>query len=157
MAADISHRAKYLPMVRDLSDEYGIYHKLVGAIITVESNWEPLALRFEKDFNYLTIPQKYAKKNKTTLDTEIALQRFSYGLCQLMGGTARWLGFDGALIDLLDVETNLRWALRHLANLEKTYGESSDVIAAYNAGSPRRKASGAYVNQTYVNRVMSLL
>ena len=157
MAADISHRAKYLPMVRDLSDEYDIYHKLVGAIITVESNWEPLALRFEKDFNYLTIPQKYAKKNKTSLDTEIALQRFSYGLCQIMGGTARWLGYEGALLDLLDVETNLRWALKHLANLEKTYEESSDVIAAYNAGSPRRKSSGEYVNQTYVNRVMSLI
>lgn len=37
-----------------------------------------------------------------------------YGLMQILPATARGMGFRGAPSDLLDAETNLRWAVKYL-------------------------------------------
>lgn len=37
-----------------------------------------------------------------------------YGLMQILPATARGMGFQGAPSDLLDAETNLRWAVKYL-------------------------------------------
>jgi hypothetical protein len=98
-----------------------------------------------------------ALQNGITLATERCLQRFSYGLGQIMGATCRSLGFTGFLPDLLDPSLNMDYVLKFF---EKTCGQyvyTADKIAAYNAGSVKRLANGAYFNQDYVDKVMAVL
>jgi soluble lytic murein transglycosylase-like protein len=77
----------------------------------------------------------------------------SYGLAQIMGGTARWLGFNGALPALYKPENNLYWACSYLSYLKKKYGGGDELIAAYNAGSPRKGNDRKFLNQYYVDKV----
>jgi len=72
---------------------------------------------------------------------------------QIMGGTARSLGYDGALPALYKPENNLYWGCKFLAKLKARYQDKRDMVAAYNAGSARRDESGEYVNKRYVEEV----
>ena len=130
--------------------------KIFMAIITVESSWDAKAIRYESSFSYIKNPEFYAKKNHITVSTEVILQKCSFGLGQIMGGTARDLGFDGKLISLVNVYRGTFWAAKYFATRCQKYSELTDQIAAYNAGSPR-KNEGKYVNQTYVDKVLNAL
>lgn len=72
---------------------------------------------------------------------------------QIMGATARWLGYDGALPALYKPENNLFWGCKYLGRLQDKYGEGDEMVASYNAGSPRKNADGKFVNQYYVDTV----
>ncbi len=130
---------------------------LLDAIIQVESSWKPKVMRFESKFAYMCRPDEFAEKNGLTLATEIALQKFSYGLCQLMGGTARELGFEGFLPDLLSPDVNFEFMLKYWMKTCDQYTYTSDKIAAYNAGSAHRLDNGQYFNQIYVDRVYAAM
>ena len=75
---------------------------------------------------------------------------------QVMGAVARELGHTGPS-DLLDPPTGLFYGCLHLRRFRAKYDIWPDVIAAYNAGSPRRVAGqiGPYVNQSYVDKVLA--
>ena len=86
----------------------------------------------------------------------------SWGLMQVMGAVAREHGFRGAyLTELCEPETNLEYGCRHLAALRDRFHAAHGwpgVVAAYNAGSPRRVGvDGPYENQSYVDEVMARL
>ena len=89
--------------------------------------------------------------------TERQDQMTSWGLMQVMGAVARELGHTGPLSDLLDPPTGLFYGCLHLRRFRAKYDIWPDVIAAYNAGSPRRVAGqiGPYVNQSYVDKVLA--
>lgn len=125
---------------------------LFTAIVNTESAWRPSAIRYEENFSYLWHPQDHADAEKITLETETVLQRMSYGLCQLMGANARWLGYDLPLMTLLAPATNIKMGVRFFAQRCNQYSSIQDKISAYNAGTPRKK-DGVYVNQPYVDRV----
>jgi len=110
--------------------------------------------RYEKNYRWLFEPEEVMPKF-SILDTEKMFQKTSWGLMQVMGGVAREYGFRGWVTDLLDPVTNLKYGCTHLVNIKsrKNVKSLTDQIAAYNAGSPRRKA-GCYVNQVYVDSVM---
>jgi soluble lytic murein transglycosylase-like protein len=84
--------------------------------------------------------------------TERHTQMCSWGLMQVMGGTARELGLTGYLSQLCDPETGVQYGCRYLRRLFERYQIWDDAIAAYNAGSPRR-VGPTYVNQGYVDKV----
>lgn len=73
----------------------------------------------------------------------------SYGLFQIKLGTARQLGFKAKVKDLLKPDVNAWYAAKLLRELYDSYGSTSNVISAYNAGKPVRS------NRDYVNRVLS--
>jgi len=81
----------------------------------------------------------------------------SVGLTQILTSTARNpLRFLGSLQELFEPEINLRYGLRYFA---RQLGSLNDppldtVFAAYNAGSPRRRSDGSFVNQEYVDKAM---
>ncbi len=149
-------REKLLPLVKEKSGKYQLDFKLVDAIIQTESSYNIYAVRFEPKSTGLVIPSKYARINFTTEESELTLQKFSWGITQIMGSTARWLGYQGPMPFLCDVDTNLNWACRYLSKLKSEHGVNDQVIASYNAGSPRRKPSGDFVNQEYVDRVLKI-
>lgn len=124
------------------------------AILRVENQFDPNGMRYEKDYTYIYDAERHARMNGITLETEMQLQKFSYGLGQLMGGTARFLGFQGMLHRLIDVETNVHWCKRYFDSKVELYmGDVWKAVAAYNAGSFRRDDKGQVVNQQYVDKV----
>jgi soluble lytic murein transglycosylase-like protein len=137
------------------SSRHAVDRLLVAAIVKTESNGNAAAMRFEPGFRYEFQPSLFATRLGITWDTEKVLQSSSIGLMQVMGVTARELGHAGPLTDLLDPKIGLDYGCRKLRKLTEIHPTTDVVVAAYNAGSPRRTADGvAFVNQEYVDRVM---
>ncbi len=139
--------------VQDLTTSLGVDPILVSAIISVESSWDVFAARYEPLFHYFVTPEIFAQKNKTNVTIERSLQQFSYGLMQVMGATARGLGFAGYPFRLFDPEENIRFGCKYLAALRKRYVKLDDVISAYNAGPGHPTRS----NQAYVDKVLAAM
>lgn len=107
---------------------------LIAAIIQRESSGDPNARRYEEN-----------------------VQDYSYGLMQIRSDTAKWRGYTGDPSDLLDPGTNIYWGTEYLSYQLNRYKNVSDAVSAYNAGSVKRTKSGAYINQSYVDYVLSLI
>lgn len=106
---------------------------LIRAIIATESAWDPTAINPSDP---------------------------SYGLMQVMPHAAGGAGPPGVTGEqLLDPASNIRAGAAYLWTLMERYGRGSlsDVIAAYNAGRPRRGPDGRYTNQRYVDEVQQYL
>lgn len=144
-------------VVRIECDQLKIDPKIISAIITVESSWRPKVARYEKNYIYTFKADDYAEKHGITLQTEIGFQKHSWGLMQLMGGTARQIGYTDWVPDLCKPEYGIYWGCMYFKKNCMEYVKVSDQIAAYNAGSVRRKEDGSYKNQEYVDKVMALL
>jgi hypothetical protein len=140
---------------RDLCTKNSVDPRLVAAIIETESSWVPWVVRYEPQFLYTVEVDRWAKAHRQSKATEQMLQRTSFGLMQLMGGTARGLGFEGNLTTLLVPELNVEWGCKLMAQLKQRYRDRDDQIAAYNAGAAKRDAlTGEYRNQGYVDKVL---
>ena len=91
--------------------------------------------------------------------TERIGQMCSWGIMQVMGAVAREHGFTGKPSDfpkLCTIPDGLLYGCLHLVKFRARYSAWPDVIASYNAGSPRRSLGpdGPYMNQSYVDKVI---
>ena len=153
----LKRRESLLETVHMVAMENGVHPFILDALIQVESSYDTLAIRYEPLSKSESIPKKYAKINMISEDTEIILQKMSWGLAQVMGSTARWLGYSGNLMLLaIDPSLGLKWACAYLDHLHEKFHEGDLVIAAYNAGTPRRNPDGSFKNQRYVDAVMRI-
>lgn len=146
---------------------------LVRAIVVVESAGNRWAWRAEPAYRWLWDWAANRPFRRITLDervgerapddfphppwcsrhTEWWGQQCSWGPMQVMGAVARQHGYVGPFPRLCGPE-GVRVGCRHLAILRDEHGPDwRDVAAAYNAGRPRRRQDGRYVNQDYVDRV----
>ncbi len=123
---------------------------LVKAICKQESGYDEDAYRYEPQYKYLV------GDTMRMNETERFGQKVSWGLMQVMGGVMREHGFTGRWFTMAcsDPNIGLRYGMLHLTRYQKRYGNWYDVIAAYNAGSPRKNNQGLYVNQSYVDSVI---
>lgn len=128
--------------------------RLVVAIIEQESGFNVWAVRYEPEFKYILTADKFATMNRISTQTETQLQKMSIGLMQVMGAVYRELGFSENLAKCFDPSISIYYGCLKIKQLMGRYSSLSDVIASYNAGSPRRDSSGAYVNQHYVDSVL---
>lgn len=91
---------------------------LVGGIAEAESGLRVYASRYEPGYKYLDNPSVWANKFKPyglSIDTEKYGQRVSFGLMQIMGATARWMGFDEPfLTELFVPKTNVYYACKYI-------------------------------------------
>lgn len=129
---------------------------LISAIVIKESGGNRWAQQYQPDYPYVHKVSEFARAIGCSYTTELHMQRTSWGLMQIMGGTARSLGFRGWFGELLDPETNLRFGARYLVQLKKTYGLETDVISSYNQGQPFRTLEGKYKNQEYVDDILKI-
>lgn len=128
---------------------------LLAAIVFQESAGRPFVTRYEPAFRWLDKPEKYARALGVTTETETVHQKTSWGLCQVMGATARSEGFLGHLPELCAVPVNLDYGARVLAGkIWETGNDIPAAIAAYNAGAPRLAPDGSFKNQKYVDSVL---
>ncbi len=140
---------KFIGFAKLAANHYNLDPDLILAIIIQESAGNPLAIRAEVAFY-----EKYTKPLNFT-DTEEICRAMSWGLMQVMGQVARELGFkERYLTALLSPEININFGCQHLAAKIKRFGTIEKGIAAYNAGSPRTKKDGKFVNQDYVDAVL---
>lgn len=143
----------YGTLIDQAARRHGLEKELVEAVIAVESSFRPDVARYEEGYRWLLTPARFAKEQRITDSTETVLQQTSWGLMQLMGATARELGYRGFIPNLCNPETGIHWGCLHLRRLIKRFDDVWDGVAAYNAGSPRRVEDGSYVNQGYVDKV----
>lgn len=138
----------------DIEKNSQVPAELILAIIQVESSGRQLAIRYEPKYPYLSKPKDWARAMGWTVRTEVALQRFSYGLMQIMLATARDMKCAVHPSHLFDPKCNVSWGAKYLNWLHRRYLNWDDVISAYNQGSPKRKMfSKKYRNQEYVDAV----
>jgi hypothetical protein len=146
-----------LDVIYDVASEQSIPWPLLAAIVQTESGGNKNAARFEPDYKYLVVPDKYAREQGISQLTELMFQKTSWGLAQIMGGVAREHGFQGSLIELVEPELNLTLACKHIQKLSNRWKDRADFIAAYNAGSPVKQLDGKYKNQQYVDKVLNYM
>lgn len=144
---------------RDVCARFGVSETLVAAFVTVESNWNPLAWRYEASFTHAYREKEFAAKHGVSVRTELCGQACSLGLMQVMGCTARELGFSDPFPKMfIDPAVGLEYGIRYLVTRMNRYSNIEDAIAAYNAGSARRDAlTGKYINQSYVDKILKCL
>lgn len=142
------------PLINEISLKHGIEPKIIAAIVSVESSGNTCATRYEPHYRWTTSIPLYAKRNKITEKTEELHQKTSWGLMQVMGGTARSeLDFKGHLSSLCFPEIGLNLGVRYFKKLWDKYDNLWDAVSAYNAGSPRKDINGVYDNRFYVEKI----
>lgn len=136
--------------------------KLVCAICKKESDWNPYAMRFEPKFyadvilplskTRLIKLNPAMKSGIPTKETERVCLASSYGLMQILGQTARELGYRNTFTSgLFDIDVNLNFGCMYLKQRVDKYPDIRQAISAYNAGSPIKS------NRKYVDDVLSLM
>jgi soluble lytic murein transglycosylase-like protein len=149
-------RGKAEFIINSLANFNGVDPDLAISIAEVESHFNELAVRFEANWKYLIHVESLARNSHISQDSERILQMCSWGMMQVMGSVARELGHRGNLLELTRPELGVRYGCLKLKELTKKYSNQEDLIAAYNAGSPRKLDTGKYVNQIYVNKVRGI-
>lgn len=127
--------------------------EIVYGVCVQESRLIPIAARFEPGYRWLYKVEEVCPP-LCSKATEKNLQMTSFGLMQVMGAVYREYGYKGWLTALFnDTESQLEYGCRHLARKVKKYGLNEGILA-YNAGSPRKNASGRYVNEDYLKNIL---
>jgi len=135
---------KGIEQVKDLIDV-----NLVKAIISVESNWNPFAIRFEPELKNTRWYTNSLKNIENITDFHFC----SFGLMQVLYGVALNLGYTGNPLGLFDPITNIHYGTSLLLNYLRIYKNIKDAISSYNQGSPKKDKDGKYLNQAYVDKV----
>jgi hypothetical protein len=121
------------------AERHGLDSDLVLAIIEQESAGNPWANRYEEGYPYL-YPSRDTLKAKAPCSrkTEVNCQQQSYGLMQVIGSTAREVGFEGIyLTELCDPQVNCEIGCLYLKKLLLTANGSVEVaLECWNAGHP---------------------
>ena len=150
----------WIEMITEKSRQADLPPEMILAIIDTESDGNPYAATYHANYSWINMQTKRCYAADCHPNTESVLQRTAWGLMQIMGATARNIGFEGWLTELTIPVINIAIGMKYLAGLSERYLEShgiDGVIAAYNAGSPKKTADGKYRNQAYVDEVKSLM
>ena len=141
----------------------------IRAVIEIESAGNQFALRYEPGYRWLqkedTIKaicyhSNYGGNLENKIGAETCLESFSFGLCQVMGSTARDMGYVADLHHLFFVDDNIRIGTKFLKTKLKRFDNNIlRAIAAYNGGdgSAYPNEDGNYPNQRHVDRFLKVL
>lgn len=149
---------EYIDLANSIARTYAVPAPLLVRIADVESAWNPWAARYEPAFGNLYFPP--GLQIQTTKITEQELQRTSWGLCQVMGATARRMGWVGPLPALCEPATNLDIAARYLAQLAHQAGDGKRwrwAITAYNHSERWKEINQAWWSEGYTAKFLDIL
>lgn len=151
--------APLFDIIHDVATAFRLPTELVAAIVDVESTENPFAFRWEQAFF-----DRYVKPNAAkikaispcSLATEIQARAFSWGPMQVMGQTARELGFTGPFLSALcSPITGLTWGCTLLSRLRDRYPDEpwAVICRAYNGGPGNRND----ITNPYPNKILAKL
>lgn len=125
---------------------------VLAGLVCQESAGKPDAKRHEPHYRWLfgiKPEHKISLPPGLRLVEDMALQKWSWGLCQVMGAVAREYGYAGHLEELLtDTATNLDLGARHLARqMKRARGDVRGALQAYNSGSIEVKNPDPYCDK----------
>lgn len=126
--------SQYDGLIVAVAGKHGVDPYLVKAIIAAESNFNAKAYR-----------------------SEPRIEDASYGLMQVLAGTAKWMGYTGPEQGLYDPEINVEVGTKFLRYLLDHFnGDMLKAISGYNTGpgNVRQAPDGTFTNQAYVSRVL---
>src|SRR5436853_7131746 len=119
------------------AQDHGIDPALLKALCEAESSWNPWAARWEPNFFRKYVAPLYTADQIVGGATEAYMRAMSWGLGQVMGQTARELGFTGQFLsELCDPLVGLEFCCRKLKSaLDAHVGQVEDALLRYNGGS----------------------
>ena len=120
---------RYNQQINAAAGQAGVNPQLLSALVYVESKGVATAKRVEPD------------------------GRTSYGLAQILCGTAQEMGFTGQCGELLAPDLSLKYGAEYLKSRLNLYGLDLGILS-YNTGSPQRDQSGnLYDPNQYIYKV----
>jgi soluble lytic murein transglycosylase-like protein len=132
-----------IDLIKVAAKEHNLEWTLVAAVVEQESNYNPVAVRYEPGFYSAYVASKplngMAPVDGIALAYERSCRAISFGLMQLMGNTARELGLETPTVfSLLDPMTNLLYGCKLLRRLlNKTNNDVRAALLKYNGGGNR--------------------
>lgn len=126
--------------VETYSQKYNIPENFLYALIKTESGFNEYALRYEKNYKWIVNDHKIFTRSKlTSIFTFFEVQKFSYGLCQIMGNVFYENGFTEPPARFYDIYINIDCCCRHLSGLVKRKklnfdNQAREIYDAYNSG-----------------------
>jgi len=124
---------------KQLGAKWGAVHSLdpalVCAVATLESSWNPWAVRYEPAFLTKYI-QPLLNNGTVKTMTEATMRSSSFGLMQILGQVARENGFTGQfLTELCDPDVGMDFGCRKLAKCVQNHpNDQRGALLAYNGG-----------------------
>ena len=121
-------------IARQAAERHGIRREILLALIEQESGWNEYAVRYEPAFMSKYISPLFLKGQMTP--TEAYSRAMSWGLCQVMGQTAREQGFSGHYLSELCAPINgiEQGCIKLAACLKRAGGDESIALLHYNGG-----------------------
>lgn len=153
-SGEMMNRSELLKLIEEYANKYGLDPAIVYGVCMKESTLDMYSFRVEENYRW-TVDPRLVKPPLCTTTSELAMQKMSHGIMQVMGATFREQGFRGWMpLVYSDVRIQLKHGCMYLAKQIKRFGGVNAGLAAYNAGRPVRMAGGAYQNQDYVDKVL---
>lgn len=119
-----------LELIKAKASSLGIDPSLACAVAEQESAGNPWAIRYEPAFY-----SRYETSQNLT-PTEKTARSMSWGLFQLMGESAREIGYKGDLAALCDPQTGIAWGLLLLQKkLALAKNDVTKALLFWNGGS----------------------
>jgi len=140
---------------------YYIPKELVFAIMYQESRGNPYAYRYEPGF-FSWLSRRISGddavrglKQYVSKKTEMVGRSTSYGPMQILGQTAREMGFKGPyLTELCDPDQGIYYSTKYLLSRIKRHPSLEEHIAAFNSGTPKyHSKTNTLINAPYVESV----
>jgi soluble lytic murein transglycosylase-like protein len=123
-------REEIVTLAKEAAVRHGLAPALVCAMIEQESNFDPWAYRYEQGFYYKYVVPLHLST------TESMARSTSWGLLQVMGQSARELGFKGWLTKLCDPETGIEIGCQWFkVKLAKAAGDLNKALLYWNGSS----------------------
>lgn len=146
-------------LVVTMAGSYQLPVVIVRAMVKHESMGIPFAVRYEPDFYNTYLKGKtpdFRPHEVCSWETERIGRATSWGLMQVMGETARCVGFRGWFPALCLPEIGLEWGCRYLRWLADRYladGGWPTVMRAYNGGPGNRHQ----MDSPYPGKILALI
>lgn len=145
-------------LIQAKAEQWEMDENLLLAFAKVESSFQSAATRYEPNWRYYLDVERFAEMSGVSKETERVQQATSFGLMQIMGSVCRELGYTGKLAELIArPDMCLDVCLKKLKRIMERFDNEDFVIAAWNAGTPKKDANGKFINKVYVDKVQDAL
>lgn len=148
-------KPEILALVGDAATKHELDFWTLVAQVEKESSGNPEAKRLEAGYRW------FYPRGTWPIGDELMFQKTSWGLLQVMGATARELGYTEPATSWPssplknDHETALDLGCRYLVGMLGRHGNIADALSAYNAGHPTPANRPSYV-EPILNRAEAL-